>query len=143
MTHAFARFRADHVGSMLRPNSVKAARALRQQGVVSPEYLRSVEDQAIIELIAKQESVGLQSITDGEFRREFWHFDFLGGLDGVELYNSGKGIQVKGSDTTPKSVRINGKIGFTSHPMVEHFKFLKDRVRNTPKMTIPSPGVLH
>ncbi len=136
-------FRADHVGSLLRPAPLKEARALREKGEITADQLRQVEDNAIVDLIAKEEAVGLQSITDGEFRREFWHFDFLGGLDGVELYDSGKGIKFKGADTKPKSVRITGKIGFTSHPMIEHFRFLKDQVHRTPKMTIPSPGVLH
>jgi 5-methyltetrahydropteroyltriglutamate--homocysteine methyltransferase len=136
-------FRADHVGSLLRPAPLKEARAQREKGAITADQLSQVEDNAIGDLIARQEAVGLQSTTDGEFRREFWHFDFLGGLDGVELYDSGKGIKFKGADTKPKSVRITGKIGFTSHPMVEHFRFLKDHVQQTPKMTIPSPGVLH
>jgi len=143
MTPVLAPFRADHVGSILRPNSLKAARALRQQRAWSAEHLRNVEDQAIIDVIAKQESLGLRSITDGEFRREFWHFDFLSGLDGVELYQSASGIRFKGADTKPTSVRVSGKIGFTGHQMIEHFQFLKEHVHQAPKMTIPSPGVLH
>jgi 5-methyltetrahydropteroyltriglutamate--homocysteine methyltransferase len=136
-------FRADHVGSMLRPAELKDARARFESGAITARQLKLVEDKLIVELIAKEEAVGLQSITDGEFRREFWHFDFFDGLDGVELYHSGQGIKFKGADTKPKSVRITGKIGFTSHPMIEHFEFLRDHVHQTPKMTIPSPGVLH
>jgi 5-methyltetrahydropteroyltriglutamate--homocysteine methyltransferase len=135
-------FRADHVGSLLRPAELKQARALHEGGAITADQLKEVEDRTIVDLIARQEAVGLHSITDGEFRREFWHFDFLGGLDGVEIYNSGQGIKFKGQDTKPKSVRITGKIGFTSHPMIEHFKFLRDHVHRTPKVTIPSPGVL-
>ena len=143
MTSALAPFRADHVGSILRPNSLKAARALRQQGAVSAESLGRVEDDAVTGVIAKQENLGLRSITDGEFRREFWHFDFLAGLDGVDLYQSASGIKFKGADTKPISVRVSGKIGFTGHPMIQHFQFLKAHVHQAPKMTIPSPGVLH
>jgi 5-methyltetrahydropteroyltriglutamate--homocysteine methyltransferase len=143
MTCPLKPFRADHVGSILRPNSLKAARALRQQGAVSAEHLGRVEDHAIIDVIAKQENLGLTSITDGEFRREFWHFDFLAGLDGVDLYQSASGIKFKGADTKPISVRVSGKIGFTEHPMIQHFQFLKAHVHQAPKVTIPSPGVLH
>jgi 5-methyltetrahydropteroyltriglutamate--homocysteine methyltransferase len=136
-------FRADHVGSLLRPVELKAARAKHQAGAITCDQLRAVENRLIAELIAKQEAIGLKGITDGEFRREFWHFDFLGGLDGVELYESAGGIKFKGADTKPKSVRIVDKIGYTSHPMIKDFEYLRDHVRQTPKMTIPSPGVLH
>jgi len=136
-------FRADQVGSLLRPPELKQARAQFQDGKINADQLKIIEDKAILDLISKQEAVGLKAVTDGEFRREFWHFDFLGGLDGVELYESGQGIKFKGADTKPKSVHVVGKIGYTSHPMVEHFKFLRDHVHQTPKMMIPSPGVLH
>jgi len=136
-------FRADQVGSLLRPAELKQARAQFQAGKINADQLKIVEDKAILDLISKQEAVGLKAVTDGEFRREFWHFDFLGGLDGVELYESGQGIKFKGADTKPKSVHVVGKIGYTSHPMIEHFKFLRDQVHQTPKMMIPSPGVLH
>jgi 5-methyltetrahydropteroyltriglutamate--homocysteine methyltransferase len=136
-------FRADQVGSLLRPAELKEARAQYQNGAISVERLKTVEDKAIVNLIAKQEAIGLKGITDGEFRREFWHFDFLAGLDGVELYESGQGIKFKGADTKPKSLRVTGKIGYTSHPIVEHYKYLRDHAHQTPKVMIPSPGVLH
>jgi len=143
MSRTIPPFRADQVGSLLRPAELKRARAQFQSGAVTAEQLKAVEDKAIIDLISKQEAVGMKAVTDGEFRREFWHFDFLGGLDGVELYESGQGIKFKGADTKPKSVHVVGKIGYTPHPMIEHFKFLKDHVHQTSKMMIPSPGVLH
>ncbi len=136
-------FRADHVGSMLRPAALKEARAGFESGAISADQLKAVEDQAILDLIAKQEGAGLKGVTDGEFRREFWHFDFLGGLDGIELYQTAQGIKFKGADTKPKSLRVTGKIGFSDHPMIDHFKYLRDHVRQTAKMTIPSPGVAH
>jgi 5-methyltetrahydropteroyltriglutamate--homocysteine methyltransferase len=136
-------FRADQVGSMLRPACIKKARARHQRGAITAQQLKIVEDRAIVDLIARQEAVGLRGITDGEFRREFWHLDFLAGLDGVEACESGQGIKFRGADTKPKSLHVTGKIGFTSHPMVEHFKYLRKHVNQTPKMTIPSPGVLH
>lgn len=143
MSRTIPPFRADQVGSLLRPVELKQARAQFQIGAVNGDELRAVEDKAIIDLISKQEAVGLKAVTDGEFRREFWHFDFLGGLDGVQLYESAEGIKFKGADTKPKSVRVVGKIGYTPHPMIEHFRFLKDNACQTPKMMIPSPGVLH
>ncbi len=136
-------FRADHVGSLLRPSVVRDARAQRERGELSAEGLRGIEDQAILDVIAKQESLGLKGITDGEFRREFWHIDFLAGLDGIESYVTDHGIQFKGGETKPKAMRVTGKIDFTSHPMLDHFRFLHEHVSQTAKVTIPSPSVLH
>lgn len=137
-------FRADHVGSLLRPQELKEARAQRKDGKISAEQLKAVEDKAIEAVIRKQQDVGLQSITDGEFRRSWWHFDFLGGLDGVEYYtHAEQGIQFSGVQTRAEGVKVTGKIGYSGHPMVDHFKFLKAHAKATPKMTIPSPSVLH
>ena len=136
-------FRADHVGSLLRPQELREARGKRERGEIKAEQLKSVEDRAIKGVIAKQEAVGLKGVTDGEYRREFWHIDFLTGLEGVEAYVSDHGIQFKGGETKPKGLRVTGKIGFSGHPMIEHFKFLKENTKNTAKMTIPSPSVLH
>ena len=138
-----APFRADHVGSLLRPPQLREARAKRERGEISDDALRGIEDQAVRDVIAKQESLGLHGITDGEFRRDFWHFDFLEKLDGVECYMTDHGIQFKGAQTKPKALRVTGKIGFTSHPMIDHFRFLKAHTKETAKMTIPSPSVLH
>ena len=136
-------FRADHVGSFLRPAALKEARARREKGTIPAAELAAIEDRAIEEVIRKQEEVGLALATDGEFRRSFWHFDFFGMLDGVEIYELDHGIQFQGVQTKPKSIRVTGKIGFSNHPMLEHFKFLKAHTKVLPKMTIPSPTVMH
>jgi 5-methyltetrahydropteroyltriglutamate--homocysteine methyltransferase len=137
-------FRADHVGSLLRPSSLKEARARRERGEISLADLRAVEDAAIEDVIARQADSGLRSATDGEFRRAMWHFDFLEHLDGVESFRSDHGIAFKGGiETQAKGLRVTGKVGFSTHPMVEHFRFLRDHSSVTPKMTIPSPSVLH
>jgi len=137
-------FRADHVGSILRSKSLKEARLKREKGAISAADLKAVEDREIEKIIRKQEEIGLKLATDGEFRRSWWHFDFFGMLDGVEIYELDHGIQFQGVQTKPLSIRITGKIDFPSdHPMIEHFKFLKSHTRVTPKMTIPSPSVMH
>jgi 5-methyltetrahydropteroyltriglutamate--homocysteine methyltransferase len=136
-------FRADHVGSFLRPKSIHEARAKREKGEITAEALKTIEDREIKNVIKKQEEVGLQLATDGEFRRSWWHFDFFGMLDGVEIYELDHGIQFQGVQTKPLSIRVVGKLGFSNHPMLEHFRFLKENTRVAPKMTIPSPSVLH
>ena len=136
-------YRADHVGSFLRPAALKEARAQHEKGAITAADLKAVEDRAIEDVIKKQEEVGLALATDGEFRRSFWHFDFFGMLDGVEIYELDHGIQFQGVQTKPKSIRVTGKIGFSNHPMLEHFKFLKAHAKVAPKMTIPSPTVMH
>ncbi|HEY6831716.1 MAG TPA: 5-methyltetrahydropteroyltriglutamate--homocysteine S-methyltransferase, partial [Pseudolabrys sp.] len=136
-------FRADHVGSILRTAPVKEARAKHEKGAINAAQLKEVEDREIEKIIKKQEEIGLKLATDGEFRRSFWHFDFFSMLDGAELYELDHGIQFAGVQTKAQSIRINGKIGFSNHPMLEHFKFLKAHTKVTPKMTIPSPTVLH
>src|SRR5436190_7838635 len=136
-------FRADHVGSFLRPPALKEGRAKREKGEITPAELKAVEDREIEKVIKKQEEVGLELATDGEFRRSWWHFDFLGMLEGVEIYEADQGIQFRGVQTKAQGLRIVGKVGFSNHPMLEHFKFLKAHTRVLPKMTIPSPPVLH
>jgi 5-methyltetrahydropteroyltriglutamate--homocysteine methyltransferase len=143
MQRTKAPFRADHVGSFLRPAALKEARAKREQGAITAAELKAVEDREIEKIIKKQEEIGLKLATDGEFRRSWWHFDFLGMLDGVELYESDQGIQFRGVQTKAQSLRIVGKVGFSNHPMLEHFKFLKAHTSVLPKMTIPAPPVLH
>ena len=143
MQRTKAPFRADHVGSFLRPAALKEARAKREQGAITPAELKAVEDREVEKIIKKQEEIGLKLATDGEFRRSWWHFDFLGMLDGVELYESDQGIQFRGVQTKAQSLRIVGKVGFSNHPMLEHFKFLKAHSSVLPKMTIPAPPVLH
>jgi methionine synthase II (cobalamin-independent) len=136
-------FRADHVGSLLRTAPLKAARAKRAQNAITAAQLKEVEDREIEKIIGKQEEIGLKLATDGEFRRSWWHFDFFKGLDGVTPYSTDGGIQFHGVQTKAEGIKITGKIGFSGHPMVEHFKFLKSHTRVTPKMTIPAPSTFH
>jgi 5-methyltetrahydropteroyltriglutamate--homocysteine methyltransferase len=136
-------FRADVVGSLLRTAPLKEARTKREKAEISADQLWEVEDREIEKVIKKQEDVGLKVATDGEFRRSWWHFDFFGMLDGVEIYALDHGIQFQGVQTKARSIRVTGKLGFSSHPMLEHFKFLKTHTRVVPKMTIPSPAIFH
>jgi len=136
-------FRADHVGSYLRTPAIHEARAKRDKGQISAADLKKIEDQEIPKVIKKQEEVGLKCATDGEYRRMFWHYDFYDGLDNVEIYELPGGIQFQGVQTKPKGIRITGKIGFSNHPMLEHFTFVKQHTKVMPKMCIPSPTVLH
>jgi 5-methyltetrahydropteroyltriglutamate--homocysteine methyltransferase len=136
-------FRADHVGSLLRPAALREARQRRAKGEITADALKVVEDRAIEDIIKKQEAVGLQAISDGEFRRSWWHLDFLWGLDGVERHVMDTGIAFAAVTTRNEGVRVTGKIGFTRHPMLEHFKFLKAHTGRTPKMTIPAPSALY
>jgi 5-methyltetrahydropteroyltriglutamate--homocysteine methyltransferase len=136
-------FRADHVGSLLRPAPLKEAREKAARGAITAAELEAVEDREIAAVIRKQEDTGLKLATDGEFRRAWWHFDFFGMLDGVEIIELDHGIQFHGIQTKPLGVRVTGKIGFSDHAMLKHFKFLKAHCKVMPKMTIPSPNVLH
>jgi len=137
-------FRADHVGSILRSAPLKAARAQRERGEISAQQLGAIEDQEIEKIVRKQEEIGLKLATDGEYRRSWWHFDFLEHLDGIQGYTTEHGIQFRGVETKAKNVRVVGKVDFPSdHPMLDHFRFLKAHTRLVPKMTIPSPSVLH
>ena len=136
-------FRADIVGSLLRTAPLKEARAKREKGEISAAQLGEVENREIEKIVKKQEEAGLKVATDGEFRRSWWHFDFYGMLDGVEIYELDHGIQFQGVQTKPRSIRIHGRLGFSHHPMLEHFKFLKTHTRAMPKMCIPSPATMH
>jgi 5-methyltetrahydropteroyltriglutamate--homocysteine methyltransferase len=136
-------FRADHVGSLLRPAALKAARERRAKGEIDAAALKAVEDREIENAIRKQEEAGLQSITDGEFRRSWWHLDFLWGLDGVERHVMDTGIAFAAVTTRNEGIKVTGKLGFSSHPMIEHFKFLKAHTTRTPKMTIPAPSAIY
>jgi len=141
-----APFRLDHVGSFLRPERLKEARAKFNDGEITAEELELVENEEIIALIEKEKELGLKSVTDGEFRRAFWHLDFLENLDGVELVEVDHfSVQFKDKDVKPKTLRIVGKVDFSeNHPFVKHFKFLKEHAGDTPvKLTIPSPSMLH
>jgi 5-methyltetrahydropteroyltriglutamate--homocysteine methyltransferase len=136
-------FRADHVGSLLRPAALKQARAQRERGEITAEALRTTEDSEIEKAIKRQQEVGLKLATDGEFRRSWWQFDFLKDLDGVELYRVDDGISFHGVKTKAESVRTTGQVGFSTHPHLHDFRFVKEHTRVMAKMTIPAPGVLH
>jgi len=136
-------FRADHVGSLLRPAALKQAREQYAKGAINAAALKTVEDREVKSVIGKQEAAGLQSITDGEFRRSWWHLDFLWGLDGVERHVMNAGIAFAAVTTRNEGVQVTGKIGFSGHPMLEHFKFLKANTTRTPKITIPAPSALY
>lgn len=137
-------FRADMVGSLLRTAPVKEARVKRAASDIDAAALKAVEDAEIARIVKRQEEVGLQSATDGEFRRAWWHFDFLEGLDGVQGYDADQGIQFQGVQTKSRSVKVTGKLSFSAdHPMLDHFRFLRETTTLVPKMTIPSPSVLH
>ena len=136
-------YRAEHVGSFLRPADLKEARAKHEGGEIDAAALKTVEDKAILDVIRKQEDVGMQSITDGEFRRAFWHYDFLQALEGVESYLAEQGVQFKGAALKPIMLRVKSRLDFANHPMVEHFRFVKAHTKRHAKMTIPSPTALH
>jgi methionine synthase II (cobalamin-independent) len=143
MQRDVAPYRADHVGSLLRSAALKAARAKRAAGHISAAELESIEDAEIKTIIGKQEEVGLRSITDGEFRRAYWHFDFLAGLDGVEMVEASQGIQFAGVQSKAEAPFVKGKLGSRHHPQIAQFAFLAANTKRTPKMTIPSPSMLH
>jgi 5-methyltetrahydropteroyltriglutamate--homocysteine methyltransferase len=136
-------FRADHVGSLLRPAALKTAREQRGRNEITAEALRAIEDREIENAIGKQEQIGLELASDGEFRRAWWHFDFFRGIKGVTFYTTDHGIQFHGVQTKAETIKIDGKITFAGHPMLDHFKFLKAHARATAKMTIPAPSTLH
>jgi 5-methyltetrahydropteroyltriglutamate--homocysteine methyltransferase len=136
-------FRADHVGSLLRPQALKEAREKRAKGEIGAAELKAVEDREIERVIRKQEEAGLQSITDGEFRRSWWHLDFLWGLKGIEKFVPSTGVAFAGVQTRQEGAQVAGKIGFDGHPMLEHFEFVQAHTRRTPKMTIPAPSALY
>ena len=136
-------FRADHVGSLLRPSALKEAREKRAKGEMSAADLATIEDREIERVIRKQEEVGLRSVTDGEFRRSWWHLDFLWDLDGVERHVMDQGIAFAGVQTRAEGARVIGKLGFSAHPMINHFKFVAAHTQRAPKITIPAPSALY
>jgi 5-methyltetrahydropteroyltriglutamate--homocysteine methyltransferase len=132
------------VGSLLRPRELVEARAARKAGTLSVDALLAVEDRCIETAIRRQEDLGLRAATDGEYRRAYWHYDFVSGLDGVELYEPEQKIQFKGSFAVPHALRITGRVGWGRPVMVNDYRFVASHVRGAvPKMTIPSPSVVH
>lgn len=138
-------FRYDIVGSFLRPAELKTARERFAKGEIDHDVLKAVEDQCIIDLIHKEEAVGLHAVTDGEFRRSWWHLDFGWGLHGIEKASADKGYQFHGEVSRAETLRLTGKITGENHPFVEHFKFVRDHVSagTQVKQTIPAPGQIY
>lgn len=137
-------FRADHVGSLLRPAALHEARAKCAGGEIGAAELKAIEDREIERVIKQQEEVGLQSVTDGEFRRSWWHLDFLWGLDGAEKHVMDSGIAFAGVTTRNEGVAVTGKLGMAGpHAMVEHYKFVAAHTKRTPKITIPAPSAIY
>jgi 5-methyltetrahydropteroyltriglutamate--homocysteine methyltransferase len=146
MTALKGPFRADMVGSLLRPQAIKQARENAERGEITAEELTAIEDAEIGKQVGRQEAIGLTAITDGEARRAWWHFDFLWGLDGVEKVSGGQGIQFAGVQTKAETAKVTGKVDFPgTHPHLEHFRRLNTMVSlgHVAKMTIPSPSMLH
>jgi 5-methyltetrahydropteroyltriglutamate--homocysteine methyltransferase len=142
-----APFRFDIVGSFLRTQPLKKARAEFEKGNISADSLRKVEDQEIVALVEKQKQIGLKAVTDGEFRRSWWHLDFLWGLDGIKKVAADHGhgsIAFHGRDTKAETIEIDGKIDFTAHPFLADFAYMKSIAQDSlVKFTIPSPAMLH
>src|SRR5437868_4352656 len=134
-------FRADHVGSLLRPQELHEARAKNRKGELSDAKLKEIQDKDIREVVKLQESVGIQAVTDGEFRRDWWHIDFIHGFDGVDLTQN-KFATFHGTGEQPPLFKVTGKIRRSKPSMLDHFKFLKSVVKKgTPKFTMPSPAM--
>lgn len=142
LPRAASPYRYDVVGSFLRPAVLKQAREQYAAGTISQEALTKVEDEEIRKLVAKQKEVGLKAVTDGEFRRSYWHLDFFWGFDGVERVLMDRGYIFHGVETRADSARLSGKIGFSGHPFLEHYRFLKEVAGDgvTTRQTIPAPA---
>ncbi|MFM2484949.1 5-methyltetrahydropteroyltriglutamate--homocysteine S-methyltransferase [Celerinatantimonas yamalensis] len=137
-----APFRADVVGSYLRPEYLHQARRQFEQGDIDANALKAIEDKAISELVEKQKAAGLKVITDGEFRRSWWHLDFMWGLNGVEKTTIDRGYVFAEVETRAESVQLTGKISGKNHPFIDHFKFLNQfsEAAILPRLTIPAPA---
>lgn len=147
MTRTAPPFRADHVGSLLRPPELLKSREDFAENRITSEELRAVEDEAIREAVKKQEEVGLQSATDGEFRRASWHMDFIYQLEGISKAPGDMKVHFRNEegeiDFTPAAMHIGGKLGVSETIFGEDFEFLKNTTNATPKLTIPSPSMVH
>lgn len=137
-----APFKNDIVGSFLRPDFLKQARSNYTEGKISKEELKEIEDKAIIDLIKKQKNVGLNVITDGEFRRSSWHLDFMWAFHGIGHEKTKKGIPFHGEPALIDDTFLTGKVSVDSHPFVEHFKFVKqfEDENTVARQTIPAPA---
>jgi len=140
-------FRADHVGSLLRPAEVKQARADFKEKKISRDRLTAIENSSIEKAIKLQEAAGMQAVTDGEFRRAFWHTDFLTGFDGIIATQGQYALKFHGEGgaegETKSMMVVNGKVKRSKPIMVDHFKFVKANTKKTAKLCIPAPTYLH
>jgi 5-methyltetrahydropteroyltriglutamate--homocysteine methyltransferase len=140
-------FRADHVGSLLRPPELKEAREQFKNGRIPKEKLKEVEDRSIRTAIALQEAAGLQSVTDGEFRRAFWHVDFLTGFDGIAATQGQYALKFHGEGGAESETRsmmvVNGKVRRSRPVALDGFRFLKAKTSRVAKLCIPAPTYLH
>jgi len=143
-------FRADHVGSLLRPAQLAAAREaegaarVSAGGFLTTPALKQAEDDAVAEVVRFQESLGLAAVTDGEYRRSFWHYDFMGALTGLELVERDQGVQFHGQTLRPIYPTITGPLDFPGdHPMLDHFRYLRSVCSAVPKISIPGPSACH
>jgi 5-methyltetrahydropteroyltriglutamate--homocysteine methyltransferase len=148
LTRTTPPFRADHVGSLLRPPELLRARENSAAGRISSEELRGIEDDAIREVVRMQEEVGLQSATDGEFRRASWHMDFIYQLGGIEKAQDDLKVEFRNEEGaiefTPPALRVEGRVALHEPIFADDFQFLKEQVTTaTPKQTIPSPSMVH
>lgn len=136
-----APFRCDIVGSFLRPDVLKQARADFNAGIIDAAQLKTVEDVAIRDLVVKQKAAGLKVVTDGEFRRSYWHLDFMWGLQGIERRTSREGYMFHDEETTADTAVVTGPISGENHPFVEHFKFVQALAGDdhVARQTIPAP----
>lgn len=149
MTRTTPPFRADHVGSLLRPQSLLDARAQHKDGTLDDAGLRQAEDDAIREIVQVQQEVGLQTATDGEFRRTSWHMDFIYALRGISRTDEQIQVKMRNSSEdrsfTSAALKVDGKLGIDGPIFGDAFSFLRDTVtpEQTAKLTIPSPSMVH
>ncbi|MHA6804473.1 5-methyltetrahydropteroyltriglutamate--homocysteine S-methyltransferase [Salinifilum ghardaiensis] len=140
-------FRADHVGSLLRPRELREARQQHSAGEISAEQLHQVEDEAIRRVVRRQEEIGLSTVTDGEFRRSSWHMDFIYQLDGITSSDEQMQVQFRNADGTidfaPSATAVTGKVGLGRTIFADAFRFLSERTNATAKLTVPSPSMVH
>ena len=144
MSQLQAPFRYDYVGSFLRPEHLKKAREAFEKGMITREELTEIENEAIRDLVEKQKAAGYPVITDGEFRRSYWHLDFMWGFHGIQKIELDHGYYFHDEETTHGSVAVTGKIHGENHPFVEHYKFVKqfEDEHTAAKQTIPAPAQL-
>ena len=138
-------FRYDFVGSFLRPEKLKAAKKAFEEGTITKEELDRITDECVTEIVAKQKAAGFHAITDGEFRRKFWHLDFMWGFEGIAHEKDGGGVQFNGEMADLEATYLVGKVKAKAHPFVEYFKFLKqfEDGQTVAKYTIPAPAQMY